>query len=137
MSDFDAVVVGAGAVGLACGYQLAKGGDTVLVLESANRIGSGVSSRNSEVVHAGFYYPSGSLKAKFCVEGRRAITFIDRSVERLGNLVGVVRELGEATAELIDQERGQCELSTMLTGMLGEYKSVARHAGVALIDRIS
>ncbi|MBX3429149.1 MAG: NAD(P)/FAD-dependent oxidoreductase [Hyphomonadaceae bacterium] len=73
MSDFDAVVVGAGAVGLACGYQLAKAGDTVLVLESANRIGTGVSSRNSEVVHAGFYYPSGSLKAKFCVEGRRAI----------------------------------------------------------------
>ncbi|MEZ5971981.1 MAG: NAD(P)/FAD-dependent oxidoreductase [Hyphomonadaceae bacterium] len=73
MSDFDAVVVGAGAVGLACGYQLAKAGDTVLVLESANRIGTGVSSRNSEVVHAGFYYPSGSLKAKFCVEGRRAM----------------------------------------------------------------
>jgi L-2-hydroxyglutarate oxidase LhgO len=73
MSDFDAVVVGAGAVGLACGYQLAKAGDSVLVLESAPRIGSGVSSRNSEVVHAGFYYPSGSLKAKFCVEGRRAM----------------------------------------------------------------
>lgn len=73
MSDFDAVVVGAGAVGLACGYQLAKAGDTVLVLESANRIGSGVSSRNSEVVHAGFYYPSGSFKARFCVEGRRAM----------------------------------------------------------------
>lgn len=73
MSDFDAVVAGAGAVGLACGYQLAKAGNSVLVLESANRIGSGVSSRNSEVVHAGFYYPSGSLKAKFCVEGRRAM----------------------------------------------------------------
>ncbi|MBK6703254.1 MAG: NAD(P)/FAD-dependent oxidoreductase [Caulobacteraceae bacterium] len=73
MSDFDAVVVGAGAVGLACGFQLAKAGNSVLVLESANRIGSGVSSRNSEVVHAGFYYPSGSLKAKFCVEGRRAM----------------------------------------------------------------
>jgi L-2-hydroxyglutarate oxidase LhgO len=73
MSDFDAIVVGAGAVGLACGYQLAKTGDSVLVLENANRIGSGVSSRNSEVVHSGFYYPSGSLKAKFCVEGRRAL----------------------------------------------------------------
>ena len=71
------------------------------------------------------------------VDGRRAITFIDRSIERLGSLVGVVRELGEATAELIDQERGQCELSTLLVGLLGDYKSVARHAGVALIDRIS
>ena len=73
MSDFDAVIIGAGAVGLACGYALAKNGESVLVLESAGRIGSGVSSRNSEVVHAGFYYPTGSLKAKFCVEGRRAL----------------------------------------------------------------
>ncbi|MGD9965130.1 MAG: NAD(P)/FAD-dependent oxidoreductase [Hyphomonadaceae bacterium] len=73
MNDFDTVVVGAGAVGLACAYAFAKRGDNVLVLEKANRIGSGVSSRNSEVVHAGFYYPSGSLKARFCVEGRRAL----------------------------------------------------------------
>jgi L-2-hydroxyglutarate oxidase LhgO len=73
MSDFDTVVVGAGAVGLACGYAFALRGDAVLVLESANQIGSGVSSRNSEVVHAGFYYPSGSLKARFCVQGRRAL----------------------------------------------------------------
>ncbi|MGQ0531199.1 MAG: NAD(P)/FAD-dependent oxidoreductase [Caulobacteraceae bacterium] len=73
MSDFDTVVVGAGAVGLACAFAFAKRGDSVLVLERANRIGTGVSSRNSEVVHAGFYYPSGSLKARFCVEGRRAL----------------------------------------------------------------
>lgn len=73
MSDFDAIVVGAGAVGLACGYALAKRGHSVAVLEREQRIGSGVSSRNSEVVHAGFYYPSGSLKARFCVEGRRAL----------------------------------------------------------------
>jgi L-2-hydroxyglutarate oxidase LhgO len=73
MSDFDTVVVGAGAVGLACAYAFARRGDNVLVLEKAHRIGSGVSSRNSEVVHAGFYYPSGSLKARFCVEGRRAL----------------------------------------------------------------
>jgi L-2-hydroxyglutarate oxidase LhgO len=73
MSDFDAIVVGAGAVGLACGYALAKAGCSVAVIERAQRIGSGVSSRNSEVVHAGFYYPTGSLKARFCVEGRRAL----------------------------------------------------------------
>ncbi|AQR62088.1 FAD-dependent oxidoreductase [Brevundimonas sp. LM2] len=71
--DFDAVVVGAGAVGLACGRALSKRGLTVLVLEKAPHIGQGVSSRNSEVIHGGLYYPSGSLKARLCVEGRRAL----------------------------------------------------------------
>ncbi|GAA0397098.1 NAD(P)/FAD-dependent oxidoreductase [Brevundimonas terrae] len=71
--DFDATVVGAGAVGLACGRALSKRGLTVLVLEKEPHIGQGVSSRNSEVIHAGLYYPTGSLKAKFCVEGRRRL----------------------------------------------------------------
>ncbi|MDP2118179.1 MAG: NAD(P)/FAD-dependent oxidoreductase [Brevundimonas sp.] len=71
--DFDATVVGAGAVGLACGRALAKRGLTVLVLEREPHIGQGVSSRNSEVIHGGLYYPTGSLKARFCVEGRRAL----------------------------------------------------------------
>lgn len=71
--DFDATVVGAGAVGLACGRALARRGLTVLVLEKEAAIGQGVSSRNSEVIHGGLYYPTGSLKARFCVEGRRAL----------------------------------------------------------------
>ena len=71
--DFDAVVVGAGAVGLACGRALSRRGLTVLVLEREPHIGQGVSSRNSEVIHGGLYYPTGSLKARFCVEGRRAL----------------------------------------------------------------
>lgn len=76
--DFDATVVGAGAVGLACGWALAKRGLSVLVLEQEPHIGQGVSSRNSEVIHGGLYYPTGSLKARFCVEGRRALyTFLD------------------------------------------------------------
>jgi L-2-hydroxyglutarate oxidase LhgO len=73
MPDFDTVVVGAGAVGLACAYALGKRGDNVVVLEQENRIGSGISSRNSEVIHAGLHYPSGSLKARLCVDGRRAL----------------------------------------------------------------
>ena len=73
MSDFDAVIVGAGAVGLACGYVLARRGQSVLVLEREGRVGAGVSSRNSEVIHAGLHYASGSLKARLCVEGRRAL----------------------------------------------------------------
>lgn len=68
-----AVVVGAGVVGLAAGAALARAGCDVYVLEKSGAIGQGVSSRNSEVIHAGFYYPQGSLKAKFCVEGRRKL----------------------------------------------------------------
>src|ERR1700750_2441259 len=71
--DFDAVVVGAGAVGLASGYALARRGLSVVVLEKESAIGQGVSSRNSEVIHAGLYYPTGSLRARLCVQGRRAL----------------------------------------------------------------
>src|SRR5579864_3195934 len=71
--DFDACVVGAGAVGLACAYALGRRGLAVVVLEKETGIGQGVSSRNSEVIHAGLYYPTGSLKARFCVEGRRRL----------------------------------------------------------------
>jgi L-2-hydroxyglutarate oxidase LhgO len=76
--DFDACVVGAGAVGLACGHALSRRGLSVVVLEKARAIGQGVSSRNSEVVHGGLYYPTGSLKARLCVAGRRALyPFLD------------------------------------------------------------
>ena len=71
--DFDATVIGAGAVGLAVGRALSRRGLTVLMLESKPHIGEGISSRNSEVIHAGIHYPTGSLKAKFCVEGRRML----------------------------------------------------------------
>src|SRR5918993_92394 len=89
--DFDAVVVGAGAVGLACGYALARRGLVVAVLEQEAAIGQGVSSRNSEVIHGGLYYPTGSLKARLCVAGRRALyTFLDAhgvEFDRCGKLV--------------------------------------------------
>jgi len=66
----DAVVIGAGVVGLAVGRALAGRGLDTVVLEQAGRIGSETSSRNSEVIHAGIYYPPGSLKARLCVRGR-------------------------------------------------------------------
>jgi L-2-hydroxyglutarate oxidase LhgO len=64
------VVIGAGVVGLAIGRALALRGLQVVILEQANAFGTGTSSRNSEVVHAGLYYPPGSLKARLCVQGR-------------------------------------------------------------------
>lgn len=68
--DFDSIVVGAGVVGLAIARQLALSGREVLVLERHRLIGQEISSRNSEVIHAGIYYPAGSLKARLCVRGR-------------------------------------------------------------------
>jgi len=71
--DFDCIVIGAGAVGLACAAALGRAGRSVLVLEEAPLVGSGISSRNSEVVHGGLYYPTGSLKHRLCIRGRRLL----------------------------------------------------------------
>lgn len=69
-TDVETVVIGAGAVGLATAEALARIGQEVMVLDRGPRIGSETSSRSSEVIHAGLYYPKGSLRARFCVEGR-------------------------------------------------------------------
>lgn len=77
MDKVEAVVIGAGVIGLAVARALALSpslrGAQVLVLEAADTIGTGTSSRNSEVIHGGLYYPPGSFKARFCVQGRRQL----------------------------------------------------------------
>jgi L-2-hydroxyglutarate oxidase LhgO len=72
-TDIDCVVVGAGVVGLAIARALALSGREVLVAEATEGIGTGTSSRNSEVIHAGIYYPAGSLKAELCVRGKQML----------------------------------------------------------------
>jgi L-2-hydroxyglutarate oxidase LhgO len=69
----DVIVIGAGAVGLACGAALARGGRSVLVLERNARIAAETSSRNSQVIHAGLYYPRDSWKARLCIEGAQRV----------------------------------------------------------------
>jgi len=69
----DAVVIGAGVVGLACAYELSKKLDSVVVLEREVGPGREISSRNSGVVHAGIYYPEDSLKTRLCIEGNRRL----------------------------------------------------------------
>jgi len=73
MDEFDCAVIGAGVVGLAVARALALAGREVIVLEAEGAIGTGTSSRNSEVIHAGIYYPQGSLKARLCVEGKQLL----------------------------------------------------------------
>ncbi|MBK3745011.1 NAD(P)/FAD-dependent oxidoreductase [Paraburkholderia aspalathi] len=73
MDKLDAVVIGAGVVGLAIARALTKAGREVMVLERHDAIGTECSSRNSEVIHAGIYYTPGSLKARLCVEGSREL----------------------------------------------------------------
>lgn len=68
--DFDVLVVGAGVIGLACARRMSLAGYTVLCADANPGIGWGISSRNSEVIHAGIYYPAGSLKARTCVAGK-------------------------------------------------------------------
>lgn len=131
MEQVECVVVGAGVVGLATARRLAAAGREVVILEAADAFGSGVSSRNSEVVHAGIYYEAGSLKARTCVAGREALYAFcrERGVEhkRLGKLivatddgqrarlaaikahaeangVGDMRELTEAEARALEPE---------------------------------
>jgi L-2-hydroxyglutarate oxidase LhgO len=97
------LVVGAGVVGLACGRELAQRGHSVIVAERESAIGSGVSSRNSEVIHAGLYYPTGSLRAHHCVEGRRRLyEFCDShgvAARRCGKLVVAASDLERAKIE--------------------------------------
>ncbi|CAG4907218.1 NAD(P)/FAD-dependent oxidoreductase [Paraburkholderia gardini] len=73
MDQIECVVIGAGVIGLAVARALAARGREVIVLEAAEAIGVGTSSRNSEVIHAGLYYPRGSLKASLCVRGREML----------------------------------------------------------------
>lgn len=73
MTDIDAIIIGAGVIGLATARELAMRGLSVIILESGKEFGSATSSRNSEVIHAGLYYPAGSLKARLCVEGKERL----------------------------------------------------------------
>jgi L-2-hydroxyglutarate oxidase LhgO len=73
VEEVDCVVAGAGVVGLAVARVLAMAGREVIILEAAEGIGTATSSRNSEVIHAGIYYPPNSLMARFCVTGRRQL----------------------------------------------------------------
>lgn len=103
MDKVDCVIIGAGVVGLAVAAELAKLGREVVVLEQHELIGSETSSRNSEVIHAGIYYPTSSLKAKFCVRGKQLLYeyCASRGVnhKRCGKIIVATNESQRATVE--------------------------------------
>lgn len=158
MSDrVDCVVIGAGVIGLAVGRELAGAGREVIVLERNTAIGMETSARNSEVIHAGLYYPPGSLKARLCVAGksmlydyceRRQIPF-RRSGKlivateaaqqaRLDSLAATARQNGVDAIERIDQAelhrrepqlRGVAALSSPSTGIIDSHSLMIALAG--------
>jgi L-2-hydroxyglutarate oxidase LhgO len=116
----ETIVVGAGVVGLAIARRLAEQGQEVLVLESEARIGAQTSSRNSEVIHAGLYYPPGGLKARLCVEGRGLLYEFCESFHvphrRIGKFVVATDEAERiklAEIALIAQRNGVMDLVAM------------------------
>ncbi|BDU70233.1 FAD-dependent oxidoreductase [Geothrix oryzae] len=115
MERVQCVVIGAGVVGLALARRLAMTGREVVVLEAEDRVGTGISSRNSEVIHAGIYYPAGSLKARLCVAGNRALYAYcrDRGVNhrRCGKLI-VATEASQL--EALRQLRARAEVNGVL-----------------------
>src|ERR1700704_908301 len=110
MDSADAVVVGAGVVGVAGARELALQGREVLILEAASSFGTETSSRNSEVIHAGIYYPRGSLKARLCVAGRSLLyDFCEQygiAYRRCGKLIVATSE--RQLTELEKIQKGAC-----------------------------
>jgi L-2-hydroxyglutarate oxidase LhgO len=124
MEQIDAVIVGAGAVGLAIAANIARENRETYVLEKETTYGQGTSSRNSEVIHAGIYYLKGSLKAKLCVKanpmiyeicekqdipysrvGKLIIANGEEEIKQLEGIIANARECGARDLELIDSER--------------------------------
>ena len=117
VEKLDCVVIGAGVVGLACAAALAAAGREVLIIEAEARFGEGISSRNSEVIHAGLYYPSGSLKAKLCIRGKALLYryCAERSVphDRCGKLIVATTAAEVTRLQAIEDNARRCGVSEL------------------------
>ena len=105
MERIDAAVIGAGVIGLAVARALALAGRSVVILEREAQVGTGISARNSEVIHAGIHYPHGSLKERLCIAGKRRLYDYCESRKvphrRIGKLTFAATEAQRARLEAI------------------------------------
>lgn len=144
-TGFDVVVIGAGVVGLAAAAALSKAGRSVLILERASGIARGITSRNSEVIHAGLYYPGGSLKAELCVRGRERLYAwcAEKRVEtrRLGKLIVATHAREESILDdllirgrgngVVGLERiGEPEIARLEPEIVAEQALYSRETGI-------
>lgn len=117
VADIDCVVLGAGVVGLAIARKLALSGRDVMVIEAGPGIGTGVSSRNSEVIHAGIYYTPGSLKARLCVQGKQQLYAycVERDIphQRLGKLIVATTPKQVARLDQIARQASLCGVNDL------------------------
>jgi len=128
VSDFDVGIVGGGLVGLACAARLARAGRSVVLLERHSRPGQETSSRNSGVIHAGLYYPTGSLKATLCVEGRHLL--YQRCRERgIGH-----RQTGKILVATAPEE--EAKLASIFARAMANGAGDLRHLSGAEIARL-
>jgi L-2-hydroxyglutarate oxidase LhgO len=133
MDEVDCIVAGAGVVGLAVARELALSGRDVLILEAADAIGTGTSSRNSEVIHAGLYYAPGSLKAGLCVSGRDSLYeyCAERGIphQRCGKLIVATGAGQEAALDAIADNAGKSGAGALQKLTAAEAKELepARH----------
>ena len=131
----DIVIIGAGVVGLALAEKLAKN-HRIIVLEKESQWGTGISSRNSEVIHAGLYYPTGSLKAQLCVRGNQLLyAFCDKyqvPYKACGKLVVAQKEeLPELEALALQAQKNHTKVQALSSAQL-KKKEPAVHAAAAL-----
>ena len=125
VTETSAVVVGAGVVGMACAVELARAGHDVIVIERDIDVGRGLTSRNSEVVHAGLYYEPGSLKAELCVRGR-ALLYERCAALRVGH-----RKLGKWVVATEPGEEAVLE-RILARGLENGVTGLERRTGEAL-----
>lgn len=112
MDSIDTLVIGAGAIGLACAARLAGTRSDLLIVDAEAAVGTHTSSRNSEVIHAGLYYPPGSVKAQLCLEGRERLyawcAAHDVPRRRIGKLLVAVSEAEQSTLEALASNADAC-----------------------------
>ena len=142
MEHFDSIVIGAGVVGLAIARELALAGGSVLIIDRGDRIGGETSSRNSEVIHAGIYYPAGSLKARLCVEGRdRLYAYLAARAlphRRCGKLIVATDAAQEPALEAVARAAAANGVAlTALTGADAMALEPALHCTAALLSPVT